>query len=112
VFIIQDLQIELKKYRDKLDKAITELKNRGQKKAQAEHDYRIALAKEILLQRSDGVPVTVISDICRGKEEIAKLKLERDVLETLYESCMQAIYATKINIDLIQKQIDAERKGV
>lgn len=108
---MQDLQIELKKLREKLDTAITELKKRGQAKAQAEHDYRVALAKEILLQRSDGVPVTVISDICRGKEEIAKLKLERDVAETLYESCMQAIYSCKINMDLVQKQIDAERKG-
>jgi capsule polysaccharide export protein KpsE/RkpR len=109
---MQDLQIELKKYRDKLDTAIKTLQERGQAKAQAEHDYRVALAKEILMQRSDGVPVTVISDICRGKEEIAKLKLERDVAETLYESCMQAIYSTKINIDLVQKQIEAERKGI
>jgi hypothetical protein len=109
---MQDLQIELKRYRDKLDTAIKELKNRGQKKAQAEHDYRVALAKEIVSQRAEGIPVTVISDICRGKEDIAKLKLERDIAETLYESCMQAIYATKINIDLVQKQIEAERKGV
>ena len=109
---MQDLQCELQQLRSKLDTAITELKKRGQAKAQAEHDYRVSLAKEILLQRSDGVPVTIISDICRGKEEIADLKMKRDIAETLYESCMQAIYSTKINIDLVQKQIDAERKGV
>jgi hypothetical protein len=109
---MQDLQIELKKLRDKLDTAIKELKERGKKKAQAEHDYRVALAKEMLIQRDAGMPVTILDNVCKGKEEIAKLKLERDIAETLYESCMQAIYATKINIELIQKQIDAERKGV
>jgi hypothetical protein len=109
---MQDLQMELKQLRNKLDTAITELKKRGQHKAQAEHDYRVALAKEMTIQRTDGMPVTILSDICRGKEEIAKLKMERDIAESLYESCLQAIYSCKINIELVQKQIDAERKGI
>ena len=108
---MQDLQNELRKYRDKLDLTIKELKARGQNKARCECDYRIELAKEMLMQRSEGMPVTIISDIVRGKKEIATLKMQRDIAETLYESCLQAIYSTKLQMQLLQSQIEAERKG-
>lgn len=105
---MQDLMIELNQLRDTLSVAIKELKKRGKDKAKAEQEYRVALAKEILLQRDDGQPVTIVSDICRGKEEIAKLKFERDFSETLYETCLQKIYATKVELNIIEKQIERE----
>ena len=109
---MQDLQIELNKYRSDLNKAITIIKVRGKAKAIAERDYRVELAKEILRLRAEGMPVTIISDLCRGNEKIAELKMNRDIAETLYESYMQFIYKTKLNIDIVMKQIEAERKGV
>jgi len=108
---MQDLIIELQELRKTLNLAIEKLKERGYKKAKAEQNYRVALAKEILLQRDAGMPVTIISDICRGKEEIAKLKLERDIAETLYETALQKIYATKIELQIVENQLNAERKG-
>ena len=53
-----------------------ELKRRGQKYAEAEKAYRVALAKQILTERDNGVPVTIISDICKGKAEIADMPIE------------------------------------
>lgn len=108
---MQDLQIELNKLRIDLNKAITIIKERGKAKAIAERDYRVELAKEILKLRADGMPVTIVSDVCRGNEKIAELKMNRDIAETLYESNMQFIYSTKLNIDIVMKQIEAERKG-
>ncbi len=108
---MQDLQIELNKYRSDLNKVITIIRERGKNRAIAERDYRVELAKEILRLRAEGVPVTIISDLCRGNEKIADLKLDRDIAETLYESNMQFIYKTKLNIDIVMKQIEAERKG-
>ena len=108
---MQDLQIELNKYRSDLNKAITIIRERGKNRAIAERDYRVELAKEMLRLRAEGVPVTIISDLCRGDEKIADLKLNRDIAETLYESNMQFIYKTKLNIDIVMKQIEAERKG-
>ncbi|WMM26683.1 hypothetical protein RBU61_08390 [Tissierella sp. MB52-C2] len=108
---MQDLQMELNKYRNDLSKAITIIKVRGKAKAIAERDYRVELAKEILRLRAEGMPVTIISDLCRGNEKIADLKMKRDIAETLYESNMQFIYKTKLNIDIVMKQIEAERKG-
>ena len=109
---MQDLINELNYHRQRLNYAIKELKTRGQAKAKAERDYRVALAKKMLELRAEGTPVTIISDLCRGDEEIARLKMERDIAESLYESNMQFIYSTKLNIDIIQNQINNEIKGV
>lgn len=108
---MQNLINELNLYRGNLNLAIKELKVRGQTKAETEMRYRIALAKEILKLRAEGTPVTIISDICRGDETIAFLKMQRDIAESLWESAMQAIYNYKLNIDIIQNQMKAERKG-
>jgi hypothetical protein len=108
---MQDLMIEMRDLRNTLSTAISELKRRGRDKAKAEQEYRVALAKEILIQRDAGMPVTIISDICRGKAEIAKLKFERDFAETLYETCLQKIYQCKIEMGIIEEQMKAERRG-
>ena len=108
---MQDLQMEMRQLRHDLAVAIKELKKRGQAKAQAEHDYRVALAKEMLIQRDAGMPVTILSDIVRGKPEIAKLKFERDFAETLYETNLQQIYKTKMEIGIVENEINAMRRG-
>ncbi len=109
---MQSLQIELSDLREDLNKAIRIIRERGRKKALAERDYRVEVAKEILILRDKGIPVTIINDLVRGNAVIAKLKFERDVAETLYESNMQYIYSTKLNIDIVLRQLEAERKGV
>jgi len=109
---MQDLINELNLHRGNLNLAIKELKTRGQAKAKAERDYRVALAKEMLKLRAEGTPVTIISDLCRGNEKIATLKMKRDIADSLYDSCYQAIYNYKLNIDIIQNQINATYKGV
>ena len=80
--------------------------------AMAERDYRVALQKEMLKLREEGIPVTIINDLARGNEDVADLKIARDVSDTLYQTALQYIYATKINIEIVQQQMDAERKGV
>lgn len=109
---MQDLYIELSTLRTDLNKAITILKERGQAKAIAERDYRVAVAKEMLILRDEKIPVTIINDLVRGKEEIAELKLQRDIAETLYDSAFQYIYSAKLNIGIVERQMEATRKGV
>ena len=95
-----------------LTTAISEMKKAGISKAKAESEYRIALATKMLKERESGTPVTIINDICRGSKEIASLKMERDIAETLYDSCLQKIYQTKMEIGIIENQMNAERKGL
>lgn len=108
---MQDLVMQMRVLQDKLNLAQRELKKRGISKAKAEAEYRTALAEKILIERDKGTPVTIINDVCRGDREIAKLKMERDIAETLYESCLQAIYATKLEMNIINDMMMAERKG-
>lgn len=91
-----------------LDTAIKELGVRGRAYAQAERDYRVAMAKKILLERENGTPVTIISDICRGNPEIAKLRFERDCAEVVYKSAMEAINGYKLQIRILDAQVERE----
>ncbi|MBU5424993.1 hypothetical protein KQI41_01105 [Tissierella pigra] len=109
---MQDLNIEMNKLRNELNLAIEFAKKRGQELAKAERDYRIALAKKILIERDNKVPVTIISDICRGDTEIAELKFNRDALEVLYKSAGERINATKLEIRIVEGQMESMRKGV
>ena len=93
-----------------LDAAIKQLGIRGRAYAQAEHDYRISMRKKILDERAKGTPVTIISDLCRGDPEVAKLRLERDIALTIYESAKEAIAGYKLQIRIIDSQIEREGK--
>ena len=93
-----------------LDAAIKQLGIRGRAYAQAEHDYRISMRKKILEERAKGTPVTIISDLCRGDPEVAKLRLERDIAKTVYESAQEAINGFKLQIRILDSQIEREWK--
>lgn len=105
---MNDLVTEIGKKSRMLDVAIAELKKRGQKYAEAEKAYRIALARRILEEREKGTPVTIISDICRGSTQIAGLRFERDCAEVVYKSAMEAINSMKLQIRLMDSQLDRE----
>ncbi|MFY9421450.1 MAG: hypothetical protein WAP91_00355 [Bacilli bacterium] len=107
----QDLYLELSIKVELLDKALRALGERGREYAKAEHDYRVALAQKILIERDRGTPVTIISDVCRGDKVIAKLKFERDVAEVVYKAAMEAINTYKLQIKILENQIEREWKA-
>lgn len=91
-----------------LDAAIKQLGIRGKAYAQAEHDYRVAMRKKVLEERAKGTPVTIISDLCRGDPDVARLRLDRDIALTVYESAKEAIAGYKLQIRIIDAQIERE----
>ena len=91
-----------------LDAAINQLGKRGRAYAEAEMNYRIALAKKELEERDKGMPVTIISDICRGNPTIAKLRFDRDCAEVVYKSAMEAINSYKLQIRMMDSQLSRE----
>ena len=91
-----------------LDAAVKQLGVRGKAYAQAERDYKVALAKKIMQEREKGTPVTIISDICKGDSEIARLRFERDCAEVVYKSAMEAIQSIKLQIRILDAQIERE----
>jgi len=103
-----DLYAELKQNIKLLNTAIKVLRKRGAKYARAEHDYKVALSQQIIIERDNKVPVTIISDICRGDRTIARLRFERDVAEVTYKSALEAINAYKLQIRIIENQLQRE----
>lgn len=101
---MNDLWSEIQYCLKTLDKAVVDLKERGIKAAQAEHDYRVKLASRLLQLRAEGFPVTILSDVARGEPETAKLKLERDIAESLYESCNEGINVYKRKLTILSEQ--------
>lgn len=100
----QEIEQELKL----LDAAVKALKPRGQKKAQTEHDYRVALSKRLLELRAAGQPVTHLLEIAKGEPEIADKRLQRDIAESLYESAQEAINVQKLKIRVLENQYSRE----
>jgi hypothetical protein len=104
----QDLLLELQGKMKMLDTALREFGKRGRDYANAEQEYRCALAEKILVERDKGVPVTIISDICRGDRKIAKLKFERDVAESVYDAAREACNCYKLEIRILEGQVNRE----
>lgn len=104
----QDLYQALQSVMKRLDAALIELPRRGRDVARAEHDYRVAMAQEILRLRESGYPVTVIGDLVRGNGRIARLRLERDIALSIYEAAQETIRVWKLEANLTEAQMQRE----
>lgn len=104
----QDLMQDLQNKLQLLDRAINSLAKNGRLFAEAEMEYKIALADFMLQKRTEGMPVTILGDIARGDRKIAKLRFERDTAEAVYQANQEAIQAWKLQIRITENQIDRE----
>ena len=103
-----DLVNELNNLINKLDVSVKSLRNTGSDYAKAYTEYRVALAKELMLLKEEGYDITLAGDIARGKPEIARLKFKEISTEAIYKANQEAINSTKLQIKIIQNQIDKE----
>ena len=91
-----------------MEQALKELGKRGKDYAQKEMDYKIAMRTEILKLRDEGKPATLVLQLCYGTPSIAKLRLDRDIAETMYKSALEAINVKKLKIRIMENQYDKE----
>ena len=103
-----DLINELNNLIKKLDISVKSLRNTGSDYAKAYTDYRVALAKELMILKEEGYAITLAGDIARGKPEIARLKFKEISTEAIYKANQEAINSTKLQIKIIQEQINKE----
>lgn len=103
-----DLYNQLAALIEQLNISIRSLRKTGQEYAEAERDYRMALSEEILTMEGDGRPVTNIYNIARGKKKVAEAKYKQIATEAVYKANMEAIQGIKLQIRVVQAQIDKE----
>ena len=70
-----------------------------EKRAQAERDYNIAVAKKTLEYKSDGQSITIIGTLVKGDKAVADLKLKMDVAEGMAKVCLLKIKEVTSAID-------------
>lgn len=104
--MIADLYAELDELTDQLMAALETCRTAGCQLAENEAEYRKALRIEELDARERKVPVTIISDLCRGKEEIADLRQRRDCSEAIYKASFEALQVYKLRIRMVNEEIN------
>lgn len=103
-----ELEQELEKLKNDLNFSIKHLRVNAGNYAKAQCDYRIALAKKELELRSEKYPASLVYDIARGDENVAKLKQNEINTEGVYKANQEAINSIKLQIRLLDNQISRE----
>ena len=103
-----DIQIEIQNKLNDLDASVKQLRTTGTNYANSYASYRIALAKELVKLKDEGVAVTLCHDMARGKPEIARLKFNEIRDEAIYLANRESILATKLQIKILEEQINRE----
>lgn len=103
-----ELYEELRQKVDQLNFAIKDLRRNGTAYAQAEKEYKIKLREEILKLRDEGTAIGVIDKTCYGIPSVAELRYKRDIAKTVYEANMEAINSCKLQLRLLENQIQRE----
>lgn len=103
-----DLYSELQQKTRQLDYSVKELRNSGAAYAQAEKDYKMLLRVECLKLRDSGMAIGMIDKVCYGIPSVAEARFKRDCAETVYKANQEAINSIKLQMRLIESQINRE----
>lgn len=102
--LFNEIQGEIKK----LDVSVRSLRKTGTDFAEAERDYKIALRKEALQLRDNGMAIGMIDKTIYGIPSVADARFKRDVAEAVYKANMESINAIKVYIKVLMNQYDKE----
>jgi len=103
-----ELLLELQSQMKLLDNSLKQYRKTGTDYAQAEHDYKVVLSKKVLELRAEGQAVTLIQLLAYGDKEVALKRLQRDIALATYEANKEAINVKKLQIKVLQSQIEKE----
>jgi len=103
-----DLYTELQMKTAQLDRSIKTLRQSGTTYAEAEKNYKILLRQECLKLRDEGMAIGMIDKTCYGIPSVAEARFKRDVAEAIYKANMEAINSLKLQMRLIENQIQRE----
>ena len=103
-----ELQEELNKQVELLQKSLEKLKETGRAYAEAERKYKVILRQECLRLRDEGMAIGMIDKTCYGIPKVADARFDRDCAEAVYKANQEAINTYKLKIRLLESQIGRE----
>lgn len=106
-----DLYFELQTKTKQLETSIRQLRKSGTDYAEAERAYKVLLRQECLKLRDEGMAIGLIDKTCYGIPSVAEARFKRDVAEAVYKANLEAINSTKLQLRLIENQLQREWGG-
>lgn len=103
-----ELYEELDSKKKQLDASIKQLRKNGTEYAQKERDYKVLLRTECLKLKEEGMAIGMIDKTCYGIPSVAEARFQRDIAKVVYEANQEAIQAIKLQMRLIESQIQRE----
>lgn len=103
-----ELVNELQQKTKELEACIRQLRKNGTAYAEAEKEYKVILRRECLKLRDEGMAIGMIDKTCYGIPCVAEARFKRDIAETVYKANMEAINSTKLQLRLIENQLQRE----
>lgn len=103
-----ELYEEIQSLRRKLNRCVKELRKSGTAYAEAERAYKVKLRETALRLRSQDMAVGMISMTVYGVPEVAELRFKRDVAEAVYKANQEAINSIKLQLRIIDSQLNRE----
>lgn len=106
--IINNLFESIGKLRTTIDKRYKV----SEERAKAEYKYRTELGREMAEAKAGGMANTALYDYCRGLDNVAKLREERDILIAQEEYLTELIFYHRTCIRVYEGEAAAERRGL
>ena len=103
-----DITRELYNGSKRLEEGSREIFKLAKAMAEKERDYRIALAKEKIKLRDDGMAVGLIEDVSRGN--LADLRYERDIAKETYIAARDSLKAIQVQIGALQSILKIQQE--
>lgn len=97
---------------DNLKNVIEKRYEVAEKRSQAEYVYRTELGREMAKAKAEGMANTALYDYCRGLENVAQLRADRDLLVAQEAHLTELIYYWRTCIRVYEGEADAERRGL
>lgn len=105
---MDDLIRSIQYKQGQLAQSVKMLRKSGEERAKAERDYKVALRIEALKLREEGMPIGMIDKTVYGVPEVAELRMKRDIAEATYQANIEAINSVKLEIRILNDQIERE----
>lgn len=97
---------EMNEMRGRLDNALKQLQKSGRELAEAERDYKVALASKALELKQQGMAIGMIDKVIYGL--VSDERFQRDLAESMHETAKEGINVLKLNMKILDAQIQRE----
>ena len=92
-----------------LTRGVISIKTLSINKAKTEREYKIKKRQKILELRLQKQPATLINDLVLGDEEVADLRLKRDIAQSDYFTAIEAMQNLRLELESYRSMLTWNR---